>query len=452
MSPSSFETTPVVSVVCNLSLRQWPADFKTLEAQIVSAVQESGRQLYVAAAQAFQEHWLAQRRERWTAVRWRGINQVTPFGSVRVPVRVVRRRLDGCYLTLSKVLLAPKATRLLCPWVEKQALEAATGANYRPAAAELGRWLRSRISAWLIWRCVQFHGAKLCEQLSNQWWPDQAAARPARAAVVVTELDSTYLQAQQRGRDKAVPAGHFPVHLGVQYTGRKRRYQRPGSRAVTLQDKRWVASTQSMTLLGRRVAWQRLRHYGKAAHEVILSDGDEALERVRETEWPHATWLLDRWHVARAVRDFVGPDEGEYRRLMQPVWRSDSEALLEALRHSPLREARAEQFRILFGYLLGNREGVDNWHHIPSRLRRSIGRQIAPVRSGSGVIEKNIEVKIARRFKRQGRSWTRHGSEHLLQLLWLQENKLNWTHWWNITALAKTKVNPGWPSSAPPPN
>jgi hypothetical protein len=37
---------------------------------------------------------------------------------------------------------------------------------------------------------------------------------------------------------------------------------------------------------------------------------------------------------------------------------------------------------------------------------RSLGRQIAPMRSGSGVIEKNIEVKIARRFKRQGRSWT----------------------------------------------
>ena len=62
------------------------------------------------------------------------------------------------------------------------------------------------------------------------------------------------------------------------------------------------------------------------------------------------------------------------------------------------------EFNALFGYILGNREGIDNWHNIPSPLRRSLGRRLAPVRSGSGVIEKNIEVHIGRRFKRQGRS------------------------------------------------
>src|SRR4030095_10775704 len=50
--------------------------------------------------------------------------------------------MRGGYRTLSKALLWPKATRLLSPWVEKRALEAATGVNYRPAAAELWRWLR----------------------------------------------------------------------------------------------------------------------------------------------------------------------------------------------------------------------------------------------------------------------------------------------------------------------
>jgi hypothetical protein len=74
MSPSGCETTPVVSVVCSLTLGQLPADFKTLE----------------------------------------------------------------------EVLLAPKATRLLSPLIEKRALEAATGRNFRPAAAELSRWLRTR--------------------------------------------------------------------------------------------------------------------------------------------------------------------------------------------------------------------------------------------------------------------------------------------------------------------
>ncbi len=117
--------------------------------------------------------------------------------------------------------------------MEKRALEAATGGNYRPAAAELARWLCSQVSAWLIWRCVQFHGAKLCDRLSSRWWADRAPTASQRSAVVVSELDSTYLKAQQRARAAEVPVGHFPVHLGLQYTGRKRRSQRRGSTGVT---------------------------------------------------------------------------------------------------------------------------------------------------------------------------------------------------------------------------
>jgi hypothetical protein len=60
------------------------------------------------------------------------------------------------------------------------------------------------------------------------------------------------------------------------------------------------------------------------------------------------------------------------------------------------------EFNALFRYILANRDGIDNWHNIPSPLRRSLGGRLAPVRSGSGVIEKNIEVRVGRRFKRQG--------------------------------------------------
>jgi hypothetical protein len=104
MSPSALnQTTEVIKVVCSMSLEEMPQDVKALEERIIEKVQESGREFY--------------------AVRERG-------------------RPRGGYSTLSKALLSPKATRLLSPWVEKRALEAATGLNYRPAAAELLRWLR----------------------------------------------------------------------------------------------------------------------------------------------------------------------------------------------------------------------------------------------------------------------------------------------------------------------
>ena len=177
MSPLACKKkTEVISVVCSLSLRQLPEDVKALEEQIIEVVNQAGREFYAAVFAAFQQRWLEQCREQYRAQRWRAIDQVTPFGLIRLPVRVVRCRADGHYLTLSR-LLRPKATRLLSAWVEKRALEAATGGNYRPAAAELWRWMRVRVSAWLIWRCVQFHGAKLCEQLDRQSGRAQASQR-----------------------------------------------------------------------------------------------------------------------------------------------------------------------------------------------------------------------------------------------------------------------------------
>jgi Uncharacterised protein family (UPF0236) len=425
-------------------------EVKALEEQIMEAVRQSGREFYAKVFAAFQQRWLEERRGDYTAVRWRSINQVTPFGLLRLPVRVVREGRNGFYRTLSKALLAPKATRLLSPMMERHALEAALGRNYRPAAAELWRWARTGVSAWLIWRCVQFYGQKLCQQLERGWWPDRALPKPT--PIVVSEIDSTFLKRQQRARPADVPVSHFPMHLGLHYSGRERRYARRGSTSVRLKNKHWILSSNSIGLFGRRLAWQRLRHFPKAAREVILSDGDEGLEWVRQREFAHATWLLDRWHIARAVRELVGNQKKEYQRIMRPVWKADSEGALEALGTSALQQSRPEQFRTLFGYLLGNRDGIDNWCLIPANLRRSLGRKIAPIRAGSGAIEKNIEVRINRRFKRQGRSWSRPGAEHLAQLLWLQSHPADWNRWWRLTALAKTKINPSWPSSPRPPN
>jgi len=90
-----------------------------------------------------------------------------------------------------------------------------------------------------------------------------------------------------------------------------------------------------------------------------------------------------------------------------------------------------------------------------SRKSTPFAAQVAAEQAGRAAQEcgvKNIEVRINRRFKRQGRSWSRRGAEHLAQLLWLQSHPFDWTHWWRKTALAKTKVNPGWPSSPRPPN
>ena len=80
-----------------------------------------------------------------------------------------RGRAKGGYLSLSPVLLKPKATRLLSPSIEKRASRPATWMNFWSAAAELWRWLSLPVSAWLIWKCAQFYAAYLSEQLERKW-------------------------------------------------------------------------------------------------------------------------------------------------------------------------------------------------------------------------------------------------------------------------------------------
>lgn len=407
-----------------------------LERAIGEATRAAGRDLYVRALGALQQQWLAQRRCRFTGQRWRRLHWLTPFGLVALPVRVVREKASGRYFTLSKILLGSKATRLLSPALEQEACAAATEQNYRPAARSLSRWVGARLGHWLVWACIQFHGARRLLELAKAPPP---LVRPMNTPVLISEVDSTWLKLQQRRRSG--PVQHFPVHLGLHYTGRRRRYRARGSSSLRLQNKHLLAAVEPLALFGRGFQLQAHQHFRPAQH-IVLSDGDEGLERLRENYFPQATWLLDRWHLIQAVRALTLQDQAEFARLMAPLWRADSEAALEALRTSPWRHRRPKEFRALFGYLLGNRQGIEAWKQIPPSLRRTVGRNPAPVKAGSGAVEKNIEIYINRRFKRQGRSWHPLRAQRLLQLKSLYAQPSAWNHWWNAKPKFRLKPNP----------
>lgn len=419
MDEPRLGTALTVSVCVNATVTGRFQSVNDLERAVIAAAQDAGGQLYLQAFKAFQSEWLQKRSDRFIAQRWRQIHWLTPFGPVALPVRVVREKASGKYFSLSKVLFRHKATRLLSPALEQRACAQAIAQNYRPAARSLSAWIGSKVGHWLVWACIQFHGAR--HLLEREKSPTDTAHR-LKTPVLVTEVDSTWLKAQRH------PVKHFPVHLGLQYTGRLRRYRAKGSPSVRLQNKTVLATIEPLTLLGSQLQRQSARC--QPTHHVLLSDGDEGLEALRQKYFPQAPWLLDRWHISQAVRSLVGNDQTEYQRLMAPVWRADSEAVLQTLSTSALRQTRPEEFRQLFGYILGNRDGIDAWKELPAALRRTVGERIAPVKCGSGAVEKNIEVEINRRFKRQGRSWNPLRAQRLLQLKLLFQQPLQWHHWW----------------------
>lgn len=430
-------TALTVSVCVNATLSGCFLCVNELEVALIGAVQRAGRELYRKGFVAFQSAWLESRRPRFTAQRWRAIHWLTPFGAVDLPVRVVREKASGHYLSLSRVLLRHKATRLLCPALEQAAVAEAVAQNYRPAARNLSRWIGQRVGPWLVWAAVQFYGARRLVELEKVSAP---AGPPRKVPALISEVDSTWLKAQQRHR-AAVAVRRFPVHLGLHYTGRRRRYAARGSLSVRLENKSLLASTLPLAQFGWRFQLEAWRRYA-APLQVVLSDGDEGLEWMREKHFPQSVWLLDRWHLTQAVRAFVANDQAEYRRLTAPLWQADSEALLQALQASPLRTKRPKEFHQLFGYILGNREGIDAWKTLPALLRRSAGARPPAIKWGSGAVEKNIEVAINRRFKGQGRTWNPNRAEHLLQLKLLAADPNRWTHWWKTKPQFIIKTKP----------
>ena len=161
MAEPRLPTAPrAVSVSVTVTIPSGHPSVHELEAAVLEATGAAGRQLYLKAFAAAQEAWLAQHPNRFSAQRWRTLHWLTPFGPIRLPVRVVRDKTSGRYLTLSKVFLRHKATRLLSPALEQEACAAATEQNYRPAARSLSRWIGARLGHWLVWAAVQFHGAR----------------------------------------------------------------------------------------------------------------------------------------------------------------------------------------------------------------------------------------------------------------------------------------------------
>jgi len=89
-----------------------------------------------------------------------------------------------------------------------------------------------------------------------------------------------------------------------------------------------------------------------------------------------------------------------------------------------------EAGRSLYDYLA---KGVDAFHTYVRLQEEGHSPQMAP--RGSGAMEHNVDLVVARRFKRQGmRSWTRSGADNLLALRTLAIDDATWRGWWGEAA------------------
>ena len=142
-----------------------------------------------------------------------------------------------------------------------------------------------------------------------------------------------------------------------------------GPRTYILENKTVYADIADSDVFGKNISYIAQKEYNLAGAENILfiTDGDRWLKNLQIGYLPGSVHQLDHYHLKKKLK-----------RAYQ-----DREDLLE-------------------------RDGI--W--AIDSLKGKVPKEVLVV--GSGAIEKNVDINIARRFKGRGMSWSRQGARNLM--------------------------------------
>jgi hypothetical protein len=327
-------------------------------------------------------------------------------------VQFTRRRFwsadDGRSLLLFDMRVGLQAWQRTTSAADGLMAEAAADIpGYQMAAGSLGRTWGEGPSGMLVWHAVQRVAKPLLEkaqELRRSVFNDGELPGWERRApgFLALEVDSTYLPAW-RGLGK-----DHEVHLGLGYTGKGQR-----GRRRWLQDKALCSGVGDIGTFGRDffAAMQERFNVTEVPWGLMTCDGDARLRNLRLEHFPRMVGQLDWAHLGWKLDEAYGPDRRERRKeLLGMLYAEEYKAACREVRRDAWKfRSRRSQLRDLLGYLEG--PGQDLYG---ARTLRRRGVKLPPHMQGSGGIERNIGILIARRMKRRGMGWTRRGATNLL--------------------------------------
>lgn len=297
--------------------------------------------------------------------------------------------------------------------VRERALWAATEVSYEKSERFLAKFTGLEVSRGTIHALAREEGEQLLAQdaqarqaVFEHGQPPPPPARQPRQLFI--QVDGTGV------RNRATRTS-METKIGVIFSERAR----VARNRIELVDKRALASLEPAEAFGESLWLEAVRHGVEQAEQVVfVSDGAAWIKGVYATHFPQALYVLDLWHLERALRLGLGAEHPEIPAMVADAVAGRPEEILLRLRRlairAPTAEARAT-VRGLIEYVEANAEGI-----------RSLPR--APL-WGSGPVEKQADVLVARRFKTRGMSWYRRGAAALQRLRVLKANG-DWDRYW----------------------
>lgn len=398
-------------------------DVNRLEGRVRAARDEAGRELMVRALEvldqaALENHPGVARQRRVERHLDTTLGHVV-FGRWRV-------KWGGETCCLLDQLLSLKRYSRASPAVKKRGSELASRMTYREAAAVLSEEVGTPIRAQSVHGWVQELGRRAEAQEIS------AASAPAgRHELVIVEWDETVVRSQERGERQ------FGVKLGIGYSQKRQ----VGSKRWALADKVVYGGVEEAEVFAERFYDRMGSRFplSGVAHLVVKGDGAEWICQGADQVFPGHVFQLDRWHLLDRIEKFAGHLPRVWKRLRSWVYEGRVESLARSLRLIVGANTRSEQARQeLLHYVSRHAQAIT----AVDRLRPQVSPAARPLLThGTGAMEKNIEVVIARRFKRWGMRWTRRGAQALLKLrLWIVRHGERWFEALNSTELQLTNA------------
>ena len=381
-----------------------------IEGLVRAALRAAGGRLLAEAVEALEEEAL--RREDVLQDKGRTVDLLTSFGWLRLERSYVRERRTGKYRYL--VEMGSRQEHATAAVVE-QAVALATRLPYRQAAVLLERLLGEHVDHRSLYAWVRAEGQQLVdEEAALQEAVFEDGELPPSSGeereLVVAVVDGTYIRAQREGQPS------FEVRIGVAYSGRTLQSTTAKHKRYRLRERQLYGGVDSARDFSERfyLHCEATLALSRAENLLVIGDGADWIESLAGHERYKATYQLDHWHILdHARRTF--PDRPQLvADIARALHDGDADRILRLVTLARLTsEASSERIQQYESYLRANLHGI----HGARRLRAALSPQARSAAvEGSGAVEKQGDLLVARRFEHAGMRWTKAGANRLLKL------------------------------------